>query len=655
MKTAFRRTLLCAALALVASPAFAQSEESTPPSPFSQTVFFGDSLTDAGYFRPLLVQMLGPNGAVIGQFTNNPGYVWSQYMADYFHSNANTAWHGTGAPPPGPFTALDNGNNWAVGGARVSTDVFGGLGYTPSLQSQYAAYLASGHTVDPNALYTVWGGANDVFAAIGAYQVAYATTLGGGGTAAQADAAGQAAAGAIITPAVTAQIGLVGALKTAGAQYVMVPTLPDMGLTPSAAAGGAPGVALAHGLSTGYNNALFGGLAGAGLHIIPVDTYHFLQEVVANPAEFGLTNVTGKACLTQPPPAGDSSLFCSPASMIPGSADTYLFADGVHPTQIAHRTLADLAVSMVDGPRQIAVLPHSAATVGYARAREVGSVITGFNGKQQDGMSWWANLRGDQQRFEDSIGFDGNGLTGSVGIGWRSGLLSYGLFGGYGQQNIDFGFRRGRFHQKDASLGGFVGWGGDSGLWANAQLSYTWLDYRVRRDVKLGNAVRSYDGSPNGDNLSVGGGIGWNFRHGPWQHGPVLNVLWQNIKVDGYAENSTQSTALTYPDQRFHSTIASAGWQGSYAINDHLVPYASVTWNREFKDQPAQVWASANSMPGSLPYAVPGLEFDQSYGMLMFGVRTKLLGLDVTTGTSLTFNQRGGGDASTFINLSGSF
>ena len=85
------------------------------------------------------------------------------------------------------------------------------------------------------------------------------------------------------------------------------------------------------------------------------------------------------------------------------------------------------------------------------------------------------------------------------------------------------------------------------------------------------------------------------------------------------------------------------------------MPYASVTWNREFKDQPAQVWASANSMPGSLPYAVPGLEFDQSYGMLMFGVRTKLLGLDVTTGTSLTFNQRGGGDASTFINLSGSF
>lgn len=649
MKTAFRRTLLCAALALAASPAFAQSTESTPPSPFSQTVFFGDSLTDGGYFRPLLVGMLGPNGAVIGQFTNNPGYVWSQYLADYYGSNAQSAWNGTTTTP-----ALADGNNWAVGGARMDVDSISGLGYIPSLTSQYAAYLAAGNSVDPNALYTVWGGANDIFVAINDYQTAYVTTLMGGGTTAQAEAAGQAAAGAVIVPAVGAQIGLIGALQTAGAQYVLVPTLPDMGLTPSAIASGAPGQALATGLSGSYNSALFGGLAGAGMSVIPVDTYHFLQEVVANPGEFGLTNVTNPACLTQPPPAGDSSLFCNPASMVPGSADTYLFADGVHPTSIAHMALADLAISMIEGPRAIAVLPHSAATVGYSRSREIGSVITGLGNAQNDGMHWWVNLRGDQQRFNDSVGFDGMGGTGSFGLGWRSGKLMYGVFGGYGQQSMDFGYSRGDFRQKDATLGGFVGWGGDTGLWANAQLSYTWLDYRVRRDVKLGTAVRTYRGEPDGSNLSVGGGIGWNFKHGAWQHGPLLTVLAQNIDVDGYAENSTQSTALSFPDQHFDSLIGSVGWQISYAINDHLVPYARVTWDREFEDQPAQVFASANSMPGTLPYAVPGLEFDQSYGTLMFGVRSKLLGMDVTTGSSLTFNQRGGGDSAMFITVSGS-
>ena len=38
---------LAAAIAAVAAPAFAEST-------FDQTVFFGDSLTDSGYYRPLL-------------------------------------------------------------------------------------------------------------------------------------------------------------------------------------------------------------------------------------------------------------------------------------------------------------------------------------------------------------------------------------------------------------------------------------------------------------------------------------------------------------------------------------------------------------------------------------------------------------------------
>ena len=42
------RSLMAAAIALAALPAMAGE------SPYSKAVFFGDSLTDAGYFRPLL-------------------------------------------------------------------------------------------------------------------------------------------------------------------------------------------------------------------------------------------------------------------------------------------------------------------------------------------------------------------------------------------------------------------------------------------------------------------------------------------------------------------------------------------------------------------------------------------------------------------------
>ncbi|MEF9978596.1 MAG: autotransporter domain-containing protein [Thermomonas sp.] len=618
MKATLRRTLLTAAIALAAAPAFAGPAD----SPFTQTIFFGDSLTDGGFFRSLLPANVQN---VTGQFTTNPGYVWSQYLADYYDSNADVAWKATGATP----TFNPAGNNWAVGGARVGTNSVGALGYTPSLAAQYQAYLASGHAVDPNALYTVWGGANDLFAV----------------------QANPSQAQAIIGGAVTAQVGLVGALTQAGAQYILVPTIPDLGLTPSSRAGGAAAMAQGTALTNSYNSALFGGLASAGLHVIPLDTFHFLQEVVANPGAYGITNVTGTACQPQ---ITAQSLTCNPTSLIdPGAPNSYLFADGVHPTSGAHKVIGDFAISVIEGPRQIAILPRSAAMVGRARSQMVDGSVGRMLASEGNGTHWWADLRGDQQRSQDP-GFDGPGLTGSIGIGWRSGNLTYGAFAGYGRQDIDFGERRGDFRQTDAGVGGFVGWQQDA-MWASGQLSWTKLGYDVHRQVNLGQASRVHSGSPDGDNLSLGASAGWNFGDGALRHGPVVSVLAQKISVDGYVENSTESTALAYLDQDSDSLIGSVGWQASFAINDHVTPYARLTWDREFEDAPLQAWAQSVSMPGTLPYAVPGLPFDDTYGTLSYGVRTEVLGMDVTTGSNITVGQKGGNDASFFLTVSGKF
>ena len=66
-------------------------------------------------------------------------------------------------------------------------------------------YLAA-HPVDPNALYIVWGGTNDLFADESPASVA--------ATAARATA-------------------LVGRLANAGAQHIMVPNLPPLGAAPA--------------------------------------------------------------------------------------------------------------------------------------------------------------------------------------------------------------------------------------------------------------------------------------------------------------------------------------------------------------------------------------------------------------------------------------
>lgn len=597
------RTALAAALLLAAAPAFAQT--------FTQTVFFGDSLTDAGYFRPLLPASVR---AVTGQFTTNPGYVWAQHLADYY---------GTTASPNGNG---QTGTNYAAGGAHVGLNVTGQLGPIPSLATQVNNYLTStGGRADPGALYTVWGGANDLFS----------ITNGG------ADHQTTIAAG------VAAEVGIVARLTGAGAQYILVATVPDLGATPAFRAQGPSAQAIGTSLTTAYNNALFGGLASNGLRVIPIDTFNLLREIMASPGTYGFTNVTGTACQPQ---ITANSLTCNPTSLVtPDAPNTYLFADGVHPTTRAHQIVSQYVVSVIEGPRQMALLPNAASMVGRARAERVAAQLTPA---EADGMRWWADVRGDFQRYGEGNTYDGAGPTLSVGANWTRGNVVFGAFGGYGQQAQDWGRRGGSFDQSDASLGGFIGWKADGGLWANAQASYTQLGFDTDRDVVLGPVTRTHSASVDGSNVSLGASAGWEFGEGSLRHGPVIAVLSQKIEIDAFAENDAAlSTSLAYPEQSFDSLIGSAGWQVSGTIHEHLKPYARVTWDKEFEDAPAQAFAQLQSMPNTLPYAVPGHSFDQSYGTLTFGARTQLLGMDANLGTSLTVGQEAGNHATVFASV----
>lgn len=604
------RTALAAALALAVLPAAAHDQ------PFSSTVFFGDSLTDAGYFRPLLP----PNvQAVTGQFTTNPGLVWSQWLAEHY---------GTQARPNGNG---QTGDNHAAGGARNGVDVTGALGFTPSLATQAAGYLAAnGARADPDALYTVWGGANDLFAV---------TTDPGN-------------AQAIIGAAVGAQVGIIGGLQAAGARYVLVPNIPDLGLTPSFRAQGPAAAAQGTALATGYNQALFSTLASNGLAVIPVDTFAFLREVAADPAQFGITNVTGTACMPQ---ITAQSLTCNPTSLVsPDAPQTYLFADGVHPASGAHVALADLAIAAIEGPRQMAVLPHSAAATGRNRAQRVGAQVS--NRGDAEGARWWVDLRGDFQRYAHGDHYDGTGPALLVGMDWGRDGLAYGGFIGYGVQGNDWGSRRGNWDQSEASIGGYIGWSAESGGWLNAQLSYTSLDFDIERQVPLGPALRTHGGSTDGSSLALAVQGGWEFGEGALRHGPVIGVVAQRVEVDGFAESDPGlSTSLAYFDQEFDSTVGSAGWQLSYAIHDTLAPYARLTIDREFEDEAAQAFARSQSITGSLPYAVPGVEYDQSWTTLTFGARTKLFGLDADIGASVNSGQKGGKHSMVFASIGAGF
>src|SRR5690606_25961368 len=337
------RRLLPLALALAAAPAVAGE--------YSRTVFFGDSLTDSGHFRSLIPEQARP---FTGKFTTNPALVWSEYVAGHYGTDATTA--------------VEGGDNYAQGGARAGVSTI----TADSTLAQVNAFLAAeGGRADSAALYTVWTGANDIFAI-----------------------AEGAPVDSTIATAVGGTVQAVGALDAAGARYILVPNLPDIGITPDAIAAGPMAQATLTALSAGYNNALYGALGQAGYRVIPLDTFNMLREIAASPAAYGLSNVTGVAC--QPP--GSSSLTCNPTSYAsPDAGQTYLFADGVHPTGVVHAMLGDYVLSVLEGPRLAAVIPYSETVTGRSRADQVAGHVDGRPAAA--GLRWWGGLRADHQRY----------------------------------------------------------------------------------------------------------------------------------------------------------------------------------------------------------------------------------------------------------------
>ncbi len=344
MKTK-NRVLPALLLSLFAAGAASQAHAQK----FSNTVVFGDSLSDDGYFRPVLAALGLPPATVatLGRFTTSPGPVWSELVTTYYGGT--------------PAASNAGGNIFAQGGARVASD----SSSTPpgaaqrSVVTQVNEYLTrNGGAADPNALFAIWAGANDVI-----------QTLQGVG----AGTIPASSVTTIITNTANAEIAQVARLQAAGARYVVVFGLPNIGGTPGFQAAGPATAAGATQASQGYNTALFTGLASAGLHVIPIDAYSFLSEVFANPARYGFSNVTVPACKPFPPfSTAPDAFFCPPGNTLtPNAAQTFLFADGIHPTTAAHAEIAQFVEGMISGPAQYSLLAETPLRTRAAHVRTI--------------------------------------------------------------------------------------------------------------------------------------------------------------------------------------------------------------------------------------------------------------------------------------------
>ena len=118
-------------------------------------------------------------------------------------------------------------------------------------------------------------------------------------------------------------------LVALGAQHILVPGMPDIGLTPFMQSLGPAAAAQASAATDAFNAALVAGLPSG---VLFSDVAALERAMVANPAAFGFTNVTD--------PCFDGTTVCANPSR-------YLFFDSFHPTTVAHGFAAQQFLSTV--------------------------------------------------------------------------------------------------------------------------------------------------------------------------------------------------------------------------------------------------------------------------------------------------------------------
>jgi outer membrane lipase/esterase len=290
-------------------------------APYSSLYVFGDSLTDSGNALAFtqasggLVPDVPPPPYFDGRFSN--GYNFADQLSQRLFGVPANAYLASG------------GNNFAVGGAttgrlNVVTAPFPGVPDSGML-AQLDIYQGLHPMADPNALYLVYGGSNDMIA-----MITTASSL----PAVQAEQLEQAT----IAQAMDNLGVLIGGLSGADAGHFLVPNLADIGKTPRFV-GDADVSSFASQTTVDFNAALstlLGTLGAApGMDIRTLDVFGAFNTALAG--GYGFANTTG-ACYGGTIFGGTTDFCADP--------DSYLFWDDLHPTARTHQILGDLAYAV---------------------------------------------------------------------------------------------------------------------------------------------------------------------------------------------------------------------------------------------------------------------------------------------------------------------
>lgn len=579
-------------------------------APFSGLVVFGDSLSDAGQFP----DAGGPDGAT-QRFTNRVGPTYQSGSGEIYGSTSPMLLgEQLGLGPQAPSTSqvyadqgLADGSNWAVGGYRTdqiydSITKAGGSVAGTRTRDGYLIDLANrGLSVDRNALFYVNGGGNDFLQG----------TIFSSGP--------QVAAGQLADS--------VRALQGAGARYIMVSLLPNVGTTP--AISGTPLAPTITSIGQDFNTELVSQLSQIDAQIIPLNVPVLFTEVLQNAAAYGFDttqNLTGtcfSGCAQVNPAWGINSATPDPSKL--------LYNDSVHPTTAVQQIFADYAYSLLVAPWEVSLLPEMAHGTLRAHQDQLRNQYVADWESWQAVGEWRALVAGGGQRLDfdsqdASPSGDGDGYSLNVGgsyridDSWRVGVVM-GLY----EQNLEVGNADSDYDMR-SYLGSAFAQYQQNRWWADASISTGYLDYHdLKRKLDLGRVERSEKGDTDGSLWALSGRVGYDIAQpgSIWHLSPFVSADYAKVEVDGYDEDGADSTALSFGDQDRTSKRLGVGMQGRWALTQATQLFAEIAHEKEYEDDSTEVRASLNSLPG-IDYKLQGYTPDDNLDRASLGFSQQL-------------------------------
>ncbi|MGV8000946.1 SGNH/GDSL hydrolase family protein [Photorhabdus temperata subsp. temperata] len=511
------------------------------------------------------------------------------------------------------------GTNYAAGGATAVAD----LNNKHNTQDQVMGYLAShSNRADHNGMYVHWIGGNDVDAAL----------------------RNPADAQKIITESAMAASSQVHALLNAGAGLVIVPTVPDVGMTPKImefvlSKGGATSKDLAkiHAVVNGYptidkdtrlqvihgvfkqiGSDVSGGdakkaeettkqlidgynelssnasklvdnynqledmaLSQENGNIVRVDVNALLHEVIANPLRYGFLNTIGYACAQ-----GVNAGSCRSKDTGFDASKPFLFADDFHPTPEAHHIVSQYTVSVLNAPYRVMLLTN-------ANNVPVKGALASLDGRLQQ----LRNVDNEQGKLGVFGGYSGN-HSHTLTLGSDYQIMDNILLGGMISRYQDNSSPADNFHY-DGRGYVFTAYGlwryYDKG-WISGDLHYLDMKYEdITRGIVLNDWLRKENASTSGHQWGGRITAGWDIPlTSAVTTSPIIQYAWDKSYVKGYRESGNNSTAMHFGEQRYDSQVGTLGWRLDTNFG-YFNPYAEVRFNHQFGDKRYQIRSAINS------------------------------------------------------------